>query len=204
MKILRKRWRLTTSLLILALIATGVAFAELPWTYQSTGDVVLLPSENLANAYGGNPYLAFSPTINEMADLIRYEATDADVAHTLVTAGYAQDYTIKDAVDTSAPILLITVTGNDPGAVDHTLTGVVNEISTLLARRQPRIRPVDQIHDTVIASTPRAIRMTSKKARPLLVVLATGLLFAVAIPALADAVTERRRGPRSRPSRADR
>ena len=204
MKILRKRWALTTALLILTLIATAAALVKLPWTYESTGDVVFLPSKNLAKAYGDNPYLAFSSTIREMADVIRYEATDMDAAQSLVTAGYAQPYTITDAVDTSAPILLITVTGSNAGAFEHTLTGVVNEISALLASRQSSIMPVNQIHDNVIASTPQAIRVTSKKARPLLVVLAVGLLFTVAIPVLVDAITERGRGLRSRPSYADR
>lgn len=196
MNIMRKRWALAAVFLILTLIATAGALVKLPWTYESTGDVVFLPSKNLAKSYGGNPYLAFSSAINEMADVIRYEATGTDAARDLVTAGYVQPYTITDAVNTSAPILLITVTGGNAGAVEHTLTGVVNEISALLASRQSSIKPANQIHDIVIASTPRAIRVTSKKARPLLVVLAVGLLFTVAIPALVDAISERARGLR--------
>jgi capsular polysaccharide biosynthesis protein len=204
MKTLRKWRALTTALLILTLIATAGALVELPWTYKSTADVMFLPSKNLAKAYGGNPYLAFNSTINETADVIRYEATDMHTAQTLTTAGYTQAYTITDATDTSAPILLITVTGSSAGAVEHTLNGVVNKISTLLASQQSTFSAVNQIHDLMIASNPQASRVTSKKARPLLVVFAVGLLFTMAIPALVDAVAERRRGQKnSRPSYAN-
>ena len=104
-----------------------MALVKLPWTYTAAAEVMLLPSKNLAQTYGGNPFLAFNSTINETADVIRYEATDMRTAQVLAAAGYTQGYTITDAVDTSAPILLITATGSDAGAVEHTLTGVVNK-----------------------------------------------------------------------------
>lgn len=192
MKILAKRWALTTALLILTIMATAVALVKLPWTYTAAAEVMLLPSKNLAQTYGGNPFLAFNPTINETADVIRYEATDIRTTQVLAAAGYTQGYTITDAVGTSAPILLITATGSDTGAVEHTLTGVVNKISTLLAGLQSSFSPANRIHDMVIASDPQANRATSKKARPLLVVFAAGLLFTVAVPVLVDAVAERR------------
>jgi capsular polysaccharide biosynthesis protein len=196
MQILRKRWALTTAFSILTIIATATALVKLPWTYTSTANVLFLPSSNLAKVYGGNPYLAFSSSINELADAIRYKATDASAARTLVAAGYTQGYTVTDATDTTAPILLIKVTGSNAGAVEHTLNGVVNEISTLLASQQSGFRSFDQVHDTLIASNPQAKRETSKKARPLLVVFGVGLLFTVAVPVLVDAVAEhaRRRG----------
>jgi capsular polysaccharide biosynthesis protein len=193
MHVLRKRWALTTTFLILTIIATATATVELPWTYTSTANVLFLPSQNLSRAYGGNPYLAFSSTLNELADAICYEATDAVAGQTLATAGYTQRYTVTTALNTSAPILLITVTGSSAGAVEHTLTGVVNEVSTLLARQQSDYKPANQAHDTVIASDPQATRVASKKARPLLVVFGIGLLFTVAVPILVDAVDERAR-----------
>jgi len=192
MKTLRNRWALTTALLILTLIATAAALVKLPWTYRATADVMLLPSKNLARSYGGNPFLAFNPTINETADVIRYEATDMRTAQVLAVAGYTQGYTITDAIDTSAPILLITVTGSNAGAVEHTLTGVVSNISTLLASQQSSFGPFNRIHDMVIASDPQASRVISKKARPLVFVFAAGLLFTVAIPVLMDATAGRR------------
>jgi capsular polysaccharide biosynthesis protein len=192
MKTLRKRWALTTALLMLTLIATAAALVELPWSYTATADIMLLPSKNLARSYGGNLFLAFNPTINETGDVIRYEATDMRTAQVLAAAGYTQGYTVTDALDTSAPILVIAVTGNDAGAVEHTLTGVVNKISTLLASQQSSLGPSDQIHDMVIASDPQASRVTSKKARPLVFVFAAGLLFSVAIPVLADAAAGHR------------
>jgi hypothetical protein len=192
MKTLRDRWALTTALLILTLIATAAALVKLPWSYSATADVMLLPSKNLAKTYGGNPFLAFNPTINETADVIRYEATDTRTAQVLAAAGYTQGYTIMDALDTSAPILLITVTGSNAGAVEHTLTGVVNKISALLESQQSSFSPFNQIHEMMIASDPQARRVTSKKARPLVFIFAAGLLCTVAVPVLVDAAAGRR------------
>lgn len=191
--VLRKRWVLATTLFIITIITTATAAVELPWTYTATANILFLPSQNLAKAYGGNPYLAFSSSINELADAICYEATDATAAQTLAAAGYTQQYTVTNALNTVAPILLVTVTGSSSGAVEHTLTGVVHEVSTLLARQQSDYKPVNRAHDTVIASNPRATRVTSKKARPLLVVFGIGLLVTVAVPILVDAVDERAR-----------
>ena len=166
MTTLRKRWALTTALLILTLIATAGALVKLPWSFSATADIIFLPSNNLAKSYGGNAFLAFNSTINETGDVIRYEATDVRTGQNLATAGYTQGYTITDAVGTSAPVLLITVTGSNAGAVEHTLTGVVNEISTLLARQQSSYSPGNRIHDTLIASNPKASRLMSKSALP--------------------------------------
>jgi capsular polysaccharide biosynthesis protein len=192
LKSLRKRWALTMALLILTLIATTAALIKLPWEYNATADVMLVPSKNLAKSYGGNPFLAFSTAINETADVIRYEATDMHTAQVLAAAGSTQGYTITDAIDTTAPILVITVTGSNAGAVEHTLTGVVNSVSSLLASQQAKFGSFNQIRDMVIASDPQASRVTSKKARPLLFIFAAGLIVTVAIPFLVDAVAERR------------
>src|SRR5271165_1899717 len=75
MKTLRKRWAITLVLFVLTIVATGGAYAALPSTYQAKANVILLPSATLAKTAGGNPYLAFDSTLNEAADVIRYEVT---------------------------------------------------------------------------------------------------------------------------------
>jgi hypothetical protein len=193
MKTLRKRWAITLVLFVLTIVATGGAYVALPTTYQAKANVILLPSTTLAKTAGGNPYLAFDSTLNQAADVIRYEVTDARTALALQNAGYTQNYAIADAIDTSAPVLLITVTGKNAGAVENTLTGVTNEISTKLAAEQTDITSQNKIRSEVITFSPQPTKLASKKLRSVLVVFAAALLLTFAIPLSVDATAARRR-----------
>ena len=193
MKTLRKRWAITLVMFLFTVVVTGGAYVALPSTYQAKANVILLPSETLAKTAGGNPYLAFDSTLNQAADVIRYEVTDARTAVALQAAGYTQSYAIADAIDTSAPVLLITVTGKNAGAVENTLTGVTNEISTKLAAEQTDITAPNKIHSEVITFSPQPTKVASKKLRSVLMVFAVALLLTFAVPLSVDATATRRR-----------
>jgi capsular polysaccharide biosynthesis protein len=193
MKTLRKRWAITLVLLVLTIAATGGAFKALPPTYQAKANVILLPSATVAKTTGGNPFLAFDSTLNEAADVIRYEVTDTRTGLALQAAGYTQGYTITDAFDTAAPVLLITVTGKNSAAVENTLTGVTNEISTKLAAEQTDLTAENKIRSEVITFSPQPTAVSSKKLRSVLVVLAVGILLTFAVPLTVDAAATRRR-----------
>jgi capsular polysaccharide biosynthesis protein len=193
MKTLRKRWTITLVLLVLTIAATGGAFKALPPSYQAKANVILLPSTTVAKTTGGNPFLAFDSTLNEAADVIRYEVTDTRTGLALQAAGYTQGYTITDAIDTAAPVLLITVTGKNSAAVENTLTGVTNEISTKLAAEQTDLTAENKIRSEVITFSPQPTAVSSKKLRSVLVVLAVGILLTFAVPLTVDAAATRRR-----------
>ena len=186
---------LSIALLVITLIATAAAFVKLPWTYQAESNVVLIPSQTSAIATGGgNPYLAFTESLNQIGDVIRYEVTDMRESQALQAQGYTSAYTITDAANTSAPVLLVTVTGDNKTDVEHTLAGVTQKITTQLATQQSGVRPTSQVRDEVISYTTEPTRLTSKKARPLLIVLVIGLLLTYAIPLIVDAIQANRRG----------
>ena len=190
---LRRRWILTTVLFVLTLAATVAALVKLPWTYQAESSVVLLASQNEAHAYGGNPYLAFNSTLNQTGDVIRYEVTDQRTALALAASGYPASYTVVDAADTSGPILLITVTGSNKVVVEHTLSGVTQQVATLLAQQQTGISSYNRIHEQVLTFTPQASRLTSKKSRPLSVVFGLGIVVTIAVPLIVDGALLRRK-----------
>jgi hypothetical protein len=193
---LRRRWILVAVLFALTLAATALALFKLPWTYQSQSAVVLLPSKSMSKADGGNPYLAFNSTLNQTGDVIRYEVTDLGTKADLVAHGYPESYTIIDATDTSGPILVITVTGSNKAAVEHTLYGVTQQVGTELNAQQAGISSADAIRDQVITFTPYATRLTSKKSRPLSVVFGLGLALTIGVPLMIDAAMVRRRTSR--------
>ena len=190
---LRKWWILTTALFVLTLVATAAALVMLPWTYQAGSSVVFLASQSVAKPYGGNPYLAFNSALNQTADVIRYEVTDQRTAQALAASGYPDSYTVVDATDTAGPILVVTVTGSNKAAVEHTLSGVTQQIATSLNQQQAGISSFNQIHGQVLTFTPQASRLTSKKSRPLSVVFGIGIVLTIAIPLMVDAATLRRK-----------
>lgn len=191
-RILRRRWAATTVMIVLSLVVIAVADLKLPATYQATSHVLFLPSKDLSKTYGGNPYLAFNSTLNQTADVIRYEVTDFSEAQALQAEGYTQGYTITDVFDTAAPVLLITVTGKSKSAIEHTLTGVTQEVSAKLAQQQVKLPAYDSITSTVISFNDNPSAVSSKKLRSLMIVVAACVLLSIALPVIIDIVALRR------------
>jgi capsular polysaccharide biosynthesis protein len=193
---LRRQWILTSALVVLTVIGTAYALVKLPWTYEAKSSVVFLIPTQETKSFGGNPYLGFSQSLNETADVVRYEVMDVATANQLAAQGYTSTYLVADAVDTSGPVLDVTVTGKDKDGTVHTLSGVTSEISTKLSQLQVEIPSAKRIRDLVINYTPQASRVASKKARPLIVVVFVGLIMTVGIPVVVDAVRQRRSSKR--------
>lgn len=200
--ILRRRWILAGSLLLLTLVATAYGLVKLPTSYQSISSVVFLAPKNAAKVYGGNPYLAFSSTLNMTADVVRYETNDSRTVALLASSGYTASYLVTDATDTAGPVLIVTVTGKNEAMVEHTLSGVTTEISTKLAALQANITPGNKIHSLLITFN-QPTPLTSKKARPLSVVAGGGIAMTIGITLVVDAMAVRRRKTRRPPSLRD-
>ena len=190
---LRRRWILTCSLLLLTLIGTAAALVKLPATYESVSSVVFLAPKNVAKAYGGNPYLAFNSTLNQTADVVRYEVMDLRTVNSLAARGYTSTYLVTDATDTAGPVLVVTVTGKNQAEVEHSLYGVTSEVSTKLNELQPGLTSSNKVSDVIITFTPKPTVLSSKKSRPITVVIGLGLLLTVGIPLIVDSALIRRR-----------
>lgn len=191
---LRRHWILTSLLLIMMLVGTVGVFFKLPSTFQAQSSVVFLISKNQLKSFGGNPYLAFSSTLNQTADVVRYETMDVSTVSSLAAEGYTSTYLISDAIDTSGPVLIITVTGHSKSEVERTLYGVTRAIGTNLDKIQANLPSASKIRVIQITFQPTPIALTSKKMRPLFVVVGLGLVLTIGIPLIVDAMLVRRRG----------
>lgn len=196
---LRRRWILTSILLLLTVVAGVYALIKLPATYQSQSSVIFLASTNMAKPYGDNPYLAFNSALNQTADAVRYETMDVNTAKSLAARGYTASYVVADATDTSGPVLNVTVTSHNKAAAESTLSGVTTQISAELFALQSGVTDANQIQDVVLTFTPKPTVLSSKKSRPLALVVGAGLLLTVAIPLIVDAVLVRRKPTRKAP-----
>src|SRR5215471_10534739 len=97
LKAVRRRRILASILFLIVLVATAVAFVKLPATYESEASAVFLASKNGSKMAGDNPYMAFNATLNEAADVVRYETMDARTVSFLAAHGYTATYLITDA-----------------------------------------------------------------------------------------------------------
>jgi hypothetical protein len=190
---LRRHWILTTTLLLLTLAGIAGVAVKLPWSYQSVSTIVLLNSKSGSALTGGNPYLSFDPSLSQAAEVVSLEVADPHAALALKARGYPDAYQVGISSVTGGPVLQTTVTGSNKNAVEHTLYGVTNEISTKLLDLQSGIAPKNMITAQVVSMSLQASRSTSKKAKPLVVVFALGLVLTFAIPQIVDGLATRRR-----------
>lgn len=191
-------------LFLVAAFSSYAAAQELPRTYQSGSQVLLLASRSVAKQNGNNPYLSFSPSLTLTADALSRELMAPAVVRELRSRGYSAAYAVTLApytTTTTGSVLLITVTGSHQAAVQHTLAGVTGQIGAELALLQGRVKRADQIRSVTLSVTARPSLSMARTARPLVAVILVSLLFAFGIPVAVDAIVTRRRAT---PGGADR
>jgi hypothetical protein len=196
----RRHWILTAVLLILASAGTAEAAARLPRSYQAESSVVLLASRSAAKLNGGNPYLSFSSSLTLTGDILSRALMAPGTAQDLAAHGFRNLYTVALApstTTTTGSVLLITVIGSNRAAIEHTLNGVTTELSVKLSQLQSSIKRYDRIRAATLSVTPRPTLSVTTTARPLVGVVALGLLVAFGIPVLVDGQITQRRSRKS-------
>jgi hypothetical protein len=183
----RKRRILTLLMLLLAVVGIVGAVKKEPRTYQSTGNVVLLPSKNASKSSGDNPYLSFGGSLPVTADVLSRSVMDPRTAMQLAAKGYTQSYTVVLDPASPGPVLDVTVTGHNKAAVENTLYGVTAEISARLSQLQSGVSSPNQITALTLSIGQVPSLLLTKSARPLVVIAGFLLIVALAIPLIVDA-----------------
>ncbi len=164
---------------------------------------MLLASRSAARLNGGNPYLSFNPSLTLTADVLSRALMAPGTGKDLAAHGLRSPYTVAlapNTTTTTGSVLLITVTGSNRTAIEHTLNGVTSELSIKLAQLQSSIKRYDRIRVAALSVTPRPALSVTATARPLVGVVTLGLLVAFGIPVLVDGqITERRSRKSVRP-----
>lgn len=196
MRTLRRRWILTSLLLLLTLVGTALIWVKKPGPYQAESMVALIPSHQSSIVNGNNPYLSFGGSENIAGDIVLRQMMAPQTVAALADRGYGESYEIVDDPATSGPILDITVTGSNQSAVESTLQGVTVATRAQLNALQAYLKPTDRITSIVASQDPSAHLLISKKARLVVLVLGLGLILTYAIPQVVDAEINRRRSRR--------
>ena len=196
MRTLRRRWLLTTVLLLLTLVGTALIWVKKPGPYQAESMVALIPSHQSSIVNGNNPYLSFGGSENIAGDIVLRQMMAPQTVAALADRGYGESFEIVDDPLTSGPILDITVTGSNQSEVEATLQGVTAATQAKLTALQADLKPADRITSMIASQDPSAHLLVSKKARLVVLVLGLGLILTYAIPQIVDAEITRRRGRR--------
>ena len=192
-RVLRSRWILSSTLLLLAILGTAAAAVVLPWSYQSVGTTVLLNSKSASVATDGNPLLAFDPSLSSAAEVLSLAVTAPSTVLALKARGYSATYQVTVSSVTGGPILQVTATGKNKTSVENTLHGVMNEINNQLLSLQSGVASRGLIRALPLSAATQPSRSISKKAKPVVAVLGLGLVLTFAIPQLVDALANRGR-----------
>jgi len=193
---LRRRWILTSFLLLLTVAAALAAWVKIPGPYQAESMIVLYPSQQASKLNGDNPLMSFGGSLNVAGDIVLREVSAPSYAAQLAAHGYTSSFTIADDPNTTGPILDVTVTGSNQSQVEQTLTGVTAAVKNQLAAIQQNYKPANRITSQVVSTQPTAKLLVSKKARTIVIVLGLGLILTFVIPQVVDAEIAKRRGAR--------
>lgn len=199
--VLRRRKGLTFALLLFTLIGTIGVGVMLPWTYQASVTETLLNSESSSQALGGgNPYLAFDPSMVDMANVLALKLTDSQNILTLKQQGGTaslQAQVMSENPQNEEPFIQISVSGSSKVAVAQTLQGAAASLSTILAQLQSRVPARDRASLQTITEVSTPVRSTSAKLKPLVGFLGIGLVLTFLIPQAVEGSAARRRKHRT-------
>jgi hypothetical protein len=204
LSIWRRRWLLTSFLLVLALLSIVAVAVKLPRVYQTQAVLVLLPSHKAADQVGsGNPYLSFSASLSTAAAVVSNAVEGPGEVSSLKSRGFDQSFTVTSESTLSqssasgatlpGPFIAVVVTGEHKARVESTLTGVVAEVSTMLKIIQSGIPVKGQISALSLSIDQTPSPSISKTARLIVAIAIPLLLFALGIPAAVDALRVRSR-----------
>ena len=119
---------------------------------------------------------------------------DPETANSLATHGFLGSYTVEMPTYTTSTVgsvLLVTVTSNGSGGVEHTLNGVIGAIRTRLATLQSGIQPANRIRLAVLAPAVSPTLDGTHTVRSLAIIAGFGLVVALGVPWLLDAQVSR-------------
>src|SRR5262249_19233866 len=132
------RWYVAVPAFLLAVVATAGAYKVFPVKYTSEVQLTLLSSRSLAaqQGDGGNPYMAFSPELVAVDDLLARNLSSNQAVNQLTALGVSYPYTAGIATNAQGPFLAIDITGKKPAEILQQMPIIVKFAKARLAQMQ--------------------------------------------------------------------
>jgi hypothetical protein len=133
----RRRWPLLLVLVLAAACVWGFAAARIGPTYKAGATLVLVPPKSVESP-DTNRYLDLGSLTDSVAVLAR-SMVSAETSQALEKTAPGATYTVTGDETTSAPILVVAVSGTDPSSVDRMLSALLVRVPANLADLQRSI-----------------------------------------------------------------
>jgi hypothetical protein len=195
--VMRRRWYVAIPALLLTLVATAGMYVGWPTTYKSEVQLSLLASRSVAQAQGdaGNPYLAFTPGLDSVVDILARNLSSDQSAAQLQALGVTYPYTAGIAANAQGPFLAIDVTGKNRAGITQSMPILVAFAQRRLAEMQnASSAPKDTLVQAVLIAPPSApTPVTKTKIELVAAVAVLGLVCSFLLCFIAENMLNRRR-----------
>ncbi len=194
----RRRWLVLVTALVLAAIAAGVTFSMVRPSYQREASQLLVPGAGTVPEDAANPYL-FLGSVSQATDIvIRAVSSDPEVKE-LAQNRPGTEITVRRDVNSSGPIIVITVTARTEEYAAEVLDQVL-EISEATVTRLQSQQGVDPANQIIATQLSKDTRSTLKQRTRVLVSVGVGggaLVLTLGVALVLAAIGRRRRRTRS-------
>lgn len=184
---LTRRWYLTLTGALLAAALCALAYVLVPPTYESGGDVVLLPPQTTVGE-GGNPYL-FLGDLDQAVDILTRSLMSGETVADVEDEVPGAEFVVAPDWTTSGPILVITGRASTPLDAEAARDAVLDRLpGTLLALQDTLEVPSDaQIESMVLTQDLEPEVVATARMRAVTAAGALGLVGAALAIGLLDA-----------------
>ena len=206
LRVLRRRWIVVVAMTAVTIAATAAVLDSAPKGYRATGEVLLLLPSTTRTGSGTtttvNPYLQLGGSLSAAGDVVARALESSESARALREQGALGSWEIQLAP--GSPVLHVEGIGPTPAEASRTVQVVMTAIEDTLEQRQLDAgAPAHQLIQVQVVSAPdRAVRVLSTTLRPVVAVVAAGVLVKLGTAYLVEALARLRRPRRSRRGRA--
>ncbi len=146
-RVLRRRWRIAVPVLVLTVIAVIVVYVAWPTKYQSTAQLSLIGSSDMAAQppNGNNPYVVVGG-LEPLANILASDLSSDQAGQRLQALGMTNGFTASVPTFAAGPFVSLTVTGHNSGSVRDSMPVVIN-----FAKKR-----LQQLQETGSVQTPSA------------------------------------------------
>jgi hypothetical protein len=146
-RVIRRRWKIAVSVLVLTVIAVAVVYAGWPTKYQSTAELSLIGSSAMAAQppNGNNPYVVVGG-LEPLANILASDLSSGQAGQQLQALGMTNGFTATVPAFAAGPFISLTVTGRNSSSVLGSMPVVIN-----FAKKR-----LQQLQETGAVRTPSA------------------------------------------------
>lgn len=146
-RVIRRRWRVAVPVLVLTVIAVAALYVGWPTKYQSTAEISLVGSLDMASqpGNGNNPYVVVG-ALNPVASILASDLSSEQAAQQLQALGMTNGFTAAVPPFAAGPFVSLTVTAHSSTSARDSMPIIINYAEQNLL----------QLQQTGAAKTPTA------------------------------------------------